>query len=163
MTLRDGTTIRFRAVAPDDEEMIADAIRTASRDTLLHRFFIPLRTVPREELRRLLTIDPATGFCLVGEVEQGGVRKLICGARYMRLQESHKAEIALTVHDTVQGQGLGTAMLKKLEEVAREDGISTFVAHVLPTNEAMLRLIRRVAPRRRSRLHAAEVEIEFDL
>jgi acetyltransferase len=163
VTLHDGTRVTFRPVTPDDEEMIADAIGTASRNTLLHRFFIPLRTLPREELRRLLNIDPATGYCLVGEVGQGTHRKLVCGARYVRLTETGKAEIALTVHDTVQGRGLGTAMLKKLIEVARHDGIRTFVAHVLATNEPMLRLLRRIAPHRRSHFHAGEVEIEFDI
>ncbi len=163
ITLADGVRVTFRPIAPDDELLVAEAFRTASPRTLLHRFFISLRGVAPEDLRRLLTIDPAREFCLVGEAGQGAERRIVCGARYVRLADPAKAEIALTVHDTVQGLGLGRRMLEKLIEVGRADGIRTFVAHVLATNEPMLKLVRRIAPQRRACFHSGECEIEFDL
>jgi len=158
--LPSGEQIRFRPVNADDQPMVAEAIRTASRETLLHRFFTPLRGLASEELRRMLTIDPAREACIVGELATG---RIVCGARYVRLTDPLIAEIALTVHDDVQGQGIGGFMLAHLIQIGRSDGIRTFVADVLATNVRMLRLLEKVAPRRRSAFAEGVCHIEFDL
>lgn len=163
LKLHDGAVVRFRPVVPQDERLVLNAVATASPQTLLQRFFIPLRGIAPEELRRLLAISPEREFCLVGETGEGRERRIICGARYVRLNDPSKAEIAITVHDTFQRQGLGLWMLRKLADVAWERGIHTFVAHVLADNRSMLGLIRRLAPRRRVQYHGGECEIEFEL
>lgn len=150
-------------MTPDDEPLVAEAIRTASRRTLLHRFFIPLRGLAPEELRRMLTIDPAREFCVVGELNLESARRLVCGARYVRLANRDAAEIALTVHDDFQGRGMGRHLMRLLMEQGRTDGIRTFAADVLATNEPMLRLIRSVAPKRRSMFAEGVSHVEFDL
>ena len=58
VVLEDGPPIHLRPVTPADEPLVADAIRTASPQTILHRFFTPLRGLSSEELRRLLILDP---------------------------------------------------------------------------------------------------------
>lgn len=161
--MSDGRCVYFRAATPDDVALIAEAISTASHRTLLHRFFIPLRGVAPEELRRLLSINPAREFCLIGEMEQGTQKRIVCGARYVHLEDPAKAEIALTVHDDFHRRGLGRWMLEKLCEIARDDGIQTFVFHVMATNEPMLQLIRSIAPHRRACFHSGHCEIEVDL
>jgi len=161
--LVNGEQIRFRSVSPDDEPLIAEAIRTASRETLLHRFFTPLRGLSPEELRRMLTIDPATETCVVGELAMEAGKRIVCGARYVRLTDPLVAEIALTVHDDFQDQGLGGFMLRHLIQLGRADGIRTFAADVLATNTKMLRLLEKVAPRRRSTFAEGACHVEFDL
>lgn len=44
LPLAVGPVVRFSHVRPDDQSLITEAIRTASRETLLHRFFSPIRT-----------------------------------------------------------------------------------------------------------------------
>lgn len=163
LKLRVGVVVTFRLVVPEDESLVLNAVATASPQTLLQRFFIPLRGVAPVELRRLLAINPEREFCLVGETGEGRERRIICGARYIRLNDPSKAEIAITVHDVFQRQGLGLWMLGKLAEVAQNRGVATFVAHVLADNKAMLGLIRRIAPLRRVQYHGGECEIEFEL
>lgn len=68
-TLANGTVVRFRYVRPEDEPLISDAIRTASRETLLHRFFSPIRSVAPELLRQMLALDAAREKCIVGVTE----------------------------------------------------------------------------------------------
>jgi len=162
-TLPDGRTVSIRPVCPADEPLIAAAIRTASAQTLLHRFFSPLRGLAPEELRRMLTIDPSREFCVAGEIHDAGGRRIICGARYVRLANPETAEIALTVHDDFQSQGLGRHLVGLLIEQGRAEGIRTFVADVLATNEPMLRLLRAVAPKRRSRFSGGVTHVEFEL
>lgn len=163
LTLVSGEEIRFRPVTPDDEPLIAEAIRTASPQTLLHRFFTPLRGLPSAELRRLLTIDPTRAACIVGELATFAGKRIVCGARYVRLADPSVAEIALTVHDDFQGQGIGTFMLRHLVQLGRADGIRKFVADILATNTPMLRLVQRIAPKRRSTFADGVCHVEFDL
>jgi RimJ/RimL family protein N-acetyltransferase len=161
--LKDGRRLIFRPVTPEDEPFIAEAIQTASRQTLLHRFFTPLRALAPEDLRRMLNLDPAREFCLVGESTEEGRKRIICGARYVRLSDPTRAEIALTVHDDFQGRGIGCQLLKLLMEQGRGDGVRTFVADVLAENTAMLHLLQKLAPRRRSTFSEGVCHIEFEL
>lgn len=163
ISLPDGRQIRFRPVAPEDEGMIAEAIRTASPQTLLHRFFTPLRGLAPEDLRRMLTLDPTRDFCVVGELNSGAVQRIVCGARYVRLADRTRAEIAITVHDEFQGRGIGRHLMNTLVKQGREDGIQTFVADVLATNSPMLRLLQTIAPKRKSLFSSGVVHVEFDL
>jgi len=55
--------IRLRPVSPDDEPMIAEAFNTAPQETLLHRFFTPLRRLSSEQVRPLVMIDPVREVC----------------------------------------------------------------------------------------------------
>ena len=63
-------------------------------------------------------------------------------ARYVRLpHEPTVAEVAITVVDSHQGRGLGTMLLGVITRSAVDNGIETFVAHVLGGNVAMLNLL----------------------
>lgn len=161
--LASGEQIQFRPVRPGDEPMVAEAFRTASRETLLHRFFTPLRGLSPEELRRMLTIEPVREVCVVGELAAETGKRIVCGARYVRLADPLVAEIAMTVHDDFQDQGLGGFMLGHLIQLGRADGIGTFVADVLPSNTKMLRLLGKVAPQRRTKFAEGVCHVEFDL
>ncbi len=144
--LASGLLVRFRQVRPEDEPLVSEAIRTASRETLLHRFFSPIRSVARDQLREMLDIDPAKQTCIVGLIATPDNPRLICGARYVRLPQPQTAEIALTVHDDFQHQGLGTFLLQLLARVATADGIRWFEAYVMNSNQKMLGLFAKLAP-----------------
>jgi acetyltransferase len=145
LTLAGGPVVRFRHVQPDDEPFIAEAIRTASRETLLHRFFSPIRSVSPALLRQMLSIDRAKEMCIVGVVTGSGTARIICGARFVKLRPG-AAEIALTVHDDFQRRGLGTFLVKLLAGLAQAEGVRWFEAEVLASNHKMLKLFKNVVP-----------------
>jgi GNAT superfamily N-acetyltransferase len=144
--LANGPVVRFRHVSPDDQPLITEAIRTASRETLLHRFFSPIRSVAPDQLQRMLAIDRTRELCVVGVVEQNGATRIVCGARYVRLPTPGAAEIAFTVHDDFQHRGLGTFLLKLLARLASAEGIRWFEADVMTSNNKMLSLFKKVVP-----------------
>ncbi len=71
-----------------------------------------------------------------------------CGAgvaRYVRdADDARAAEIALTVADDWQGRGLGTELLARLSQRARQEGIARFTATVASDNVPMGMLLRSV-------------------
>jgi len=144
--LDDGRLVSFRHVRPEDEPLVTEAIRTASRETLLHRFFSPIRSVSPDQLRKMLVFDRAQQTCIVGLIAAPDNTRLICGARYVRLPQPHSAEVAITVHDDFQHRGLGTYLLQLLARLAVAEGIHWFEAYVMNSNQKMLNLFTKLAP-----------------
>ena len=155
--LPNGVVVHFRHVRPDDEAMIGDAFRTASRETLLHRFFSPIRDLAPDQLHRMLSIDPAREVCIVGCIEEEGRTRIICGARYIRVGPPDTAEIALTVHDEFQGAGIGKFLLRLLTELAVADGVGTFQVDVMWSNTRMLEISRKAFPGLKQHLASGDV------
>jgi len=145
LPLPAGPRVRFRRVCAADEPLIAAAINSSSRETLLHRFFSPIRSVSPDMLRQMLVLDPTRETCIVGMTETNTSRRIICGARYVKLPKPFAAEIALTVHDDFQRRGLGTFMLRLLARLAQAENLEWFEAEVLSTNDKMLKLFRKLA------------------
>lgn len=161
--LDGGSTVRFRHVRPEDEPFISEAIRTASRETLLHRFFSPIRSVSPDQLRAMLAIDRRNGACIVGVLQAGAATRIICGARYVRLPTPGAAEIAVTVHDDFQRRGLGEFGLRLLARLAMADGIRWFEADVMNSNRKMLNLFVKLAPNlTRTRRMGDVVHLRFE-
>lgn len=139
-----GARVRFRHVRAEDEPLIAAAINSSSRETLLHRFFSPIRKISPEQLRRMLVLDPTRETCIVGVLTTTAGNRIVCGARYVKLAKSYAAEIALTVHDEFQHCGLGTALLRILARLALAEKLEWFEAEVLSSNHKMLSLLHKL-------------------
>ncbi len=132
--LRDGMTVRMRAVREDDAEAVLALFGQLSERSLYYRFM----TVPRLDLaqaRRIVAIDYESQMVVVAE--RGGA---LCGiAGYYRDPERpERAEVAFAVADAMQGRGLGTRLLERLAEIARDRGVRAFDAFVLGDNLAMM-------------------------
>ena len=62
-------------------------------------------------------------------------------------EQPGSAEFAVTVIDPYQGQGVGSALLERLIELARTNDINTLTGSVLPSNTADI--LFRLEERRR--------------
>jgi GNAT superfamily N-acetyltransferase len=82
-------------------------------------------------------------------------------ARYSRINPT-TAEVAFVVEDTYQHRGVGHHLMERLRAIALANGITAFVAEVLPGNTAMLRLLREAGE---TQVHpqAGEWQVRVDL
>jgi acetate---CoA ligase (ADP-forming) len=134
VVLRDGSTLHVRPFAVPDEARVRGFIGTLSPDTLRLRFF-GLVSPAAFDVAALDSSRPNRRFSIVAE----GRGRVLGLATYVRADEtSPEAEAAFVVSDALQGRGLGTRLLELLAGVAKENGIETFTAHVLPHNRRML-------------------------
>src|SRR3954447_4792269 len=84
--------------------------------------------------------------------------------RYERLgHDSPEAEVALVVEDAHQGRGIGSVLLEHLADAARENGITRFVAEVLPENGGMLRVFSDFGYLIQRRYADGVVHLEFPI
>ncbi|HSH16358.1 MAG TPA: GNAT family N-acetyltransferase, partial [Verrucomicrobiae bacterium] len=122
-------------------------------------FFSALHSLPLTELRALLEANSTDACCLVATLDG----RVIGGARFVRLGDPVSAEIAVTVHDTFQGQGLGTALMRELIGIARQRGIRLFTGEALNDNQAIIALLSRFGPVRITRQEPGVRHLEMEL
>lgn len=134
IVLRNGSTLHVRPVRPEDEAKLLDMFVRLSRESLHSRFFdmpTPDMAVRNSPAR----VDYRDKLGLVGEVGD----RIVAVAHYFRSPGyPARAEVAFTISDEMQGCGIGTRLLEKLAEGAREQGIEMFEADVLADSRKMM-------------------------
>lgn len=149
-TMRDGTRVTIRPIRSEDEPMMVKFHETLSDRTVYLRYFTSLslsRRTAHERLLRICTVDYERDMVLVAEHRnpQTGERKIVAVARLNQLpsDQPHKeAEVAALVSDQYQHQGLGTELLRRLVQIARDKNISRLVAEMLWDNLAIQALLK---------------------
>jgi RimJ/RimL family protein N-acetyltransferase len=138
--LRDGSTVLIRQVRGTDAPLLADGFARLSARSRRMRFLGSKTTLSAAELRYLTEVDHYDHEAL-GALSPAGERGVGI-ARYIRDHDDPRAaEIAVTIADDWQGRGLGTELLARLSDRARQAGIGRFTATVAADNAAMTRLL----------------------
>jgi acetyl coenzyme A synthetase (ADP forming)-like protein len=134
VVLRDGLTVRLRPVREEDAKHVLTLFSELSERSLYYRF-MAVPHLDLAEARTIATIDYDSQMVLVAE--RGG---RFCGIAgyYCDPANRERAEVAFAVADAMQGHGLGTRMLERLAEIARERRVRAFDAYVLGENLAMM-------------------------
>jgi RimJ/RimL family protein N-acetyltransferase len=141
-TLRNGKRVEIRALRPQDREGMLAAVSRTSSDSLYRRFFAVRRHFTETEESFYLNTDFVSHVALVALTEENGQPIIVGGGRYV-VAEPGQAEVAFTVVDKYQGQGIGAALLRHLTAIARQAGLRELIAYVLPDNRAMLKVFEK--------------------
>jgi RimJ/RimL family protein N-acetyltransferase len=164
LDLEGGTKVHIRPIAPEDEPLLHEAVAAMSERSVYFRFFSPLKRLPDALAHRLAVVDHNNRFALVATTDKPTGKERILGvARYDRAPGTDVAEVAVAVVDEFQHRGLGGALLAILARAAREHGIKTFTLIVLPENQQMLGLLRKMGWIHHARLSGGVYDITFDL
>jgi RimJ/RimL family protein N-acetyltransferase len=162
LELKDGRRVHVRPIRPDDEPLLHEAFARMSERSVYFRFFSPLKRLPEDVARRLARVDYEQRFALVASTHRPDGQEHILGvARYDRAPGTAAAEVAVAVVDDVQRQGVGSGLLSLLAGVAREHGIAQLTLIVLPENQSMLGLLRRLGWIHQAVLRGGVYEIAF--
>jgi len=138
VVLRDGSTVHVRPVRKTDSEEIYRFLSAVSSESIGFRFFAAANL--RWAADWSVDVDYADRVGLVAE--SGSPREVIAHAAYIRI-DADRAEVAFLVDDAWQGRGISTILLAHLADLARQHGITTFVADVLPANHRMIEVFRQ--------------------
>ena len=140
--LKDGAAVTIRAIRPDDKNRIVVAFKNLEPKSIYTRFFHYKSELTNDELRVITEVDFENTVALVVTIPAGGGEETIIGAgRYVLYDPPNamrSAEIAFTVEEDYHGQGMASCILRHLIHIARNKGVSQFVAEVLAENKAML-------------------------
>jgi predicted CoA-binding protein/L-amino acid N-acyltransferase YncA len=136
--LSDGTTAQIRPVRIHDADPLSGFFAGLSRETTYLRFLSLTASVTPRELEHLTKVDYEQRMVLLAL--RG--HQIVAVASYDRLERADQAEVGFVVADGHQGHGLATIMLEHLAGLAREHGITRFVAETLAHNARMLRVFQ---------------------
>jgi GNAT superfamily N-acetyltransferase len=160
--LRDGTPIEVRPIQPDDRQALADGIQQMSPESRYRRFFSPVARLTEAQLTYLTDVDHHDHEALVAM--EPGTERGIGVARFIRSDSDPEiAEFAVAVADDWHERGVGTALIHRLTQRAREEGITRFSGTILEENRPMLELVEELGEVRVRDRAAGAVEIEVDL
>lgn len=143
--LRDGTPVTIRPIRPEDESLLVQFHQTLSERSVYLRYFAPLKLderIAHERLSRLCFIDYDREMALVVERHDPRRQKaeILGVGRLSKLHGVNEAELALTVSDPWQRHGLGTQLVKRLVQVARDERLDRITLRMLADNHAMRQL-----------------------
>jgi len=137
--LRDGSHVTIRLSTADDEPALFGFLAGLCLEARRLRFFTGALDVGVAA-----HLSAESGPDRVGLVAFNEHGTLIGHALCIELgtDEPGRAEVAVEVADDLHGLGLGTILIERLGEIAESRGLATFVAEVLPDNDAMLDVFR---------------------
>jgi GNAT superfamily N-acetyltransferase len=166
-TLRDGTRVVLRLLAPEDKPILKAGFERLSAESRYSRFLAPKTALTDDELAYLTEIDQEHHLALgaVREDGDGAGGPIGAGiARFIRLPNLHAtAEAAIAVADDCQGRGLGKLLFLRLCAAAAERGIERFRCEVLGSNTGMAALILAISPERTVEVGSGVMSIEMAL
>jgi GNAT superfamily N-acetyltransferase len=135
-TLRDGATVSLRRLGPADVNAVIALHCSLSKHELYLRFFT-INPAHLQSLAETLTRGDDDNYAL-GAFESG---TLIGVANYARCAKPATADVGVVVAHEDHLRGVGTALLWRLAQTARDNGIQFFAADVLTTNHLMFKVL----------------------
>jgi acyl-CoA synthetase (NDP forming)/GNAT superfamily N-acetyltransferase len=158
VVLRDGSVAHIRPIKPSDGPLVEIFHSKQSEESIYLRFFAPLKRLPPKDLYRFTHVDYVDRVALVATVRDD----IVGIGRYDRVSPT-SAEVAFNISDHFQGRGIGSVMLEHLAAIAEEDGITRFVAEVLPQNRKMLAVFSEAGYAVKRRFEDGVVSVSFDI
>jgi len=144
LQLGDGRRITIRPTLPQDAELQRGFFRLLSAEARYCRFMTRFSEPPEALIDRFTNIDYHNHVALLAEVFDNGSEIMIGEARYaVDASDPCACEFAIAVTDDWQAQGIGRALLDRLEREAAASGIRRMVGDTLLANKAMVRFARR--------------------
>lgn len=161
IALNDGRLVRVTPVHPRDASAERDFVGALSLTSRYRRFHFGLRELSPEASRAMTEIDQHHHVAFVARPE--GESTIVADARYVLRADSADAEFAIAIADDWQGAGLGRALLRRLADHARADGVRRLFGDVLWGNPSMLALVRSLgAQLQRIPGDSTVVRVEFE-
>jgi len=143
--IKDGTKVLLRPVRPEDEPAMVKFHESLSERSVYMRFFhmenLSSRVAHQRLLRRCF-IDYDREIALVAE-NTSHANEIIAIGRLSRIHNTRDAEVAVLVADKYQRAGLGSELLKRLVQIARDEKLERVGATILHENMAMRALVLR--------------------
>lgn len=148
LALRDGRAVDVRPLERTDRAGLASGIARLSDDARYQRFATAKPSVSERELDYLLDIDHHDREALLAIDPRTGHGVAV--VRYVQVPgEPGVVELAATVADEWQGNGLGGALLARLIQRASEEGHLVLRATALASNKRSIAMLRRAGFRAR--------------
>ncbi|GAB5377911.1 MAG: bifunctional acetate--CoA ligase family protein/GNAT family N-acetyltransferase [Acuticoccus sp.] len=115
-----GGPLAIRPIRPEDEALAAAFLSRVANDAVKRRLFGTTGAIDHEGIARFTQIDYARAMVFVALDAAGAI---VGGARLAAEPDGRRAEVGVLVADDHEGQGIARALMGRLIEYARAEGI----------------------------------------
>jgi GNAT superfamily N-acetyltransferase len=143
LLLRSGVAVTVRFVEVADANALQAYFRGLSMSSRYNRLMGAASELPAGQLERFIHAGEADGFSVFATMLRDGVETIVGEARYAFDEATLGFELGLSVADSMQGQGVGLALLSNMECRAAALGADHLFGDTLHSNGAMLALARK--------------------
>jgi GNAT superfamily N-acetyltransferase len=148
VSLRDGTSIRIRAIRADDKQLLLGHFSRLSAQSVYRRFLGIKTALTPEDLTHFTELDFVDSVGLVATLGQGDQERIVGVGRYFADTSApgvaRRAEMAFAVEDAHPGRGIAPRLLEQLLLFARDGEIAVLEADMLADNVHMLHVFQRM-------------------
>ncbi|MEO1440927.1 MAG: bifunctional acetate--CoA ligase family protein/GNAT family N-acetyltransferase [Chloroflexota bacterium] len=141
----EGKTLRIRPIRPEDEPLAVDFHMGLSEQTVKLRYMynFPLEErITHERLAAVTFIDYDREIALVAIDEVDGKEKLVAVGRLEMLSGTKEVgEFGILVADDYQRMGLGSALLERLLEIGKQEGVKRVFGKLLIQNQDSVKFL----------------------
>ena len=146
--LKNGNAVGIRPIRPEDEPAMVQFHKKLSDSTVYMRYlgFLKLeQRITHERLTRSCFIDYDREMVLVAELPcaPSAQSEIVGVGRLSKLHGRNEAEFAVLIRDDFQMLGLGSELLRRLLQVARDENLDRVFAVMAAENNAMRKIAAR--------------------
>ena len=131
----------IRPIRPADADLYPAFLQKMHPEDMRRRFLAPITTISRPLLVRLTQLDYDRDIAFVALDQASQLAGIV---RYSADPDHRSAEYGVLVRSDLKGRGLGIALMRRLIEYARKEGLAELYGAILPDNERMLRICREL-------------------
>ena len=164
---RDGTPVWVRLLRRKDAPFLVDLFEHMGSESRYRRFHQPADDVPLKqvwaEAEKIATAVPDEQLGLIAFADLPGKENVPVGAARIVWLDETVAEVAMSVRDDMQGQGIGGRLLTQILALAQIVGVETVVGTVQNENGPIWRLFSRLPFPITRIIEGTESEVAIDL
>lgn len=143
--LKDGTVLHIRPIRPEDEPEFVRFHATLSDESVYRRYFFLMNLESRtrhERLTRMCFLDYDRQMAFVAESPKrtGEPGEIVGVGRLIKSPAKGEAEVAVLVSDAFQKRGIGTILVQRLIDFAKDEKLQLLTASFLAENRPIERL-----------------------
>jgi GNAT superfamily N-acetyltransferase len=147
--LHDGTPVLIRPLQPADRELETNFIRNLSPKSRRLRFLCNFKQPSEALIDQLMNIDHEKHLALIALIDDQGQPREIGVSRYCATTQEGTCECAVTVADDWLNRGLGSLLMRRLIDAAREHGFRRMISMDSAANQPMRGFARHLGFGRR--------------
>jgi len=137
-----GERLTIRPIRPEDAEAHKGLFSRLSPEDVRFRFFSAMRELSPEQMARMTQIDYDREMAFVATRE--APPQTVGVARLVREVIGDGAEFAIVVQPDMKGRGVASALMRRLIEWGRAQGLGEITGQVLADNAPMLAFMRHL-------------------
>ncbi len=145
-----GRSITIRPIRPEDASAHARLFARIPAEDIRRRFFSAMRSLTPEQLVRLTEIDYTRELALIATEtiiaadadhasETRGIARLVGSDT-----DNTEAEFAILIEPAAKLLGLGSALMQRLIDWGRAEGVQTIIGDILAENTPMLAFVENL-------------------